>query len=331
MPRLRNHNSKIKRRALGISIVILIAVAWFYFTESGPERFVAFTVTQGESFRSVSLRLKEEGLIPSEPFFYYLARLTGKSGDLKAGEYELHDQMSSWEILRVITGSQVKLYKVTIREGMNMFQIARTLRERGLVDEIQFLETCWDQSFVNELMIPSFSVEGYLFPETYYIPKGSSPKKIIRMFVDMFWTKIPSEFLEASRQGSLSFHESVILASVIEKETGLAAEMGLISSVFYNRLDKKMKLQSDPTSIYDLLPYGGRVTREHLFRKTPFNTYAVDGLPLSPIANPGILAIQAAIYPQKSSYLYFVSRRDGSHHFSKTYEEHQQAINKYLR
>lgn len=329
MPRIRR--SKFLSLGLGAFALVALWAAWVYFSEPMPEHFVIFPVEQGESFRSVSARLKNENLIPSEPFFYYLARLTGKSGNLKAGEYELHDKMSSWEILRVITGSQVKLYKVTIREGTNMFQIAQILRQRGLVDEIQFLEACWDAAFVNELMIPSFTVEGYLFPETYYIPRGASPKKIIRMFVDMFWSKIPANFLEAARRNPLSFHESVILASVIEKETGLAAEMGLISSVFYNRINKGMKLQSDPTAIYDLLPYGGRVTRDHLFRKTPFNTYAVESLPLTPVTNPGVLAIQAAIYPQESNYIYFVSRRDGSHHFSETYEEHRQAIDKYLR
>jgi len=270
-------------------------------------------------------------LIKSDSFFYYLARITGKSAELKAGEYELNDQMSAWEILRIITGSHVKLYKVTIREGMNMFQIAKLLQERDLVDEIQFLEAAWDKDFVQELGIPSFTAEGYLFPETYYIPRGTSARKVIQMFVDMFWDQIPQSYIEDVRKSSLSFHQVVIMASMIEKETALAAEMGLISSVFYNRLERGMRLQSDPTAIYDLMPYGGLVKRDHLFRKSPFNTYQISKLPLTPIANPGILAIQAAIYPQKTNYLFFVSRRDGSHHFSRTYKEHTEAIDKYLR
>lgn len=315
-----------------LMVVILPAIFLFIqVSEEDPERFVNFSVAPGESFRSVSIRLKDEALIESEPFFYYLGRLTAKSAELKAGEYELHDKMSPWEILKIISGSKVKLYKVTIQEGMNMFQIARKLRKRGLVDEIQFLEASWDANFVQELNIPSFTVEGYLFPETYFIPKGTTPRRIIRMFVEMFWSKIPHSFLDQAQASELSFHEAVIMASVIEKETGLAAEMGLISSVFYNRIDRKMRLQSDPTAIYDLMPYGGKVKRDHLFRKTPFNTYQIAKLPLTPITNPGLLAIQAALFPQESDSLFFVSRRDGSHHFSATYEEHKRAIEKYLR
>ena len=317
-----------------VLLAILITPLLFLFlkpSEQTPSRYVSFTVQPGESFKSVSKRLKDEELIESEPFFYYLARLTGKSADLKAGEYELHDKMSPWEILRIITGSRVKLYKVTIREGMNMFQIAQLLQQEGLVDEIQFLEACWKHSFVQELNIPSFTVEGYLFPETYFIPKGTSPRKIIRMFVDMFWSKIPISFLEKAKSSNLSFHQDLIMASIIEKETGLAAEMSLISSVFHNRLKKGMRIQSDPTAVYDLIPYGGPVTRQDLFRKTPFNTYQISRLPLTPISNPGLLAIQAAIFPQKTDLLFFVARGDGSHYFSRTYKEHKKAIQKFLK
>lgn len=299
--------------------------------DKDAERFVTFVVESGESFRSVGRRLEELRLIESEAFFYYLARVTGKSAELKAGEYELNDQMSGWDVLKIITGSSVKLYKVTIPEGLNMFQTASLLRKYGLVDEIQFLEAAWDRAFLDELGIPSYSVEGYLFPETYFIPRGTSPKKLIRMFVEMFWSRIPDSFLAETEKRGLSFHESVILASVIEKETGLAAEMGMISSVFHNRLRKGMRLQSDPTAIYDLTPYESRVERAHLFRKTPFNTYQIPALPLTPVSNPGLMAIRAAIFPDESDKLFFVSRRDGSHHFSATYGEHKKAIDKYLR
>lgn len=322
---------KKSKKFLILGIGLVVVASWLLLSSDDPQRFVAFEVQLGESLKNVSRRLKEEKLIGSEDFFYYLARLTNRSADLKAGEYELHDQMNAWEILDVITGSQVRLYRVTIREGMNMFQIARLLRERGLVDEIQFLESCWDPVLARELFIPSFTVEGYLFPETYFIPKGASTKKIIRMFVDMFWNKMTPKLIEDAKRNNLSFHESVILASVIEKETGLAAEMGLIASVFYNRIQKKMKLQSDPTAVYDLLPYGGKVTRQHLFRRTAFNTYQIPALPLTPISNPGLRAIKAAVYPDKSEFLYFVSRGDGSHYFSKTYDEHKEAIEKFLR
>jgi UPF0755 protein len=315
-------------------VVIVLTLIGLYSMQ-GPRqeqrRFLGFSISAGESFKSVSLRLKEEGVVRSEPFFYYLGRITGKSAHLKAGEYELNDEMSAWEVLKVITGSHVKLYRVTFKEGMTMFQVAQTLEEAGLVDSIQFLEACWDHSLLAELNIPSPTIEGYLFPETYFIPRGSSSRAIIRMMVEMFWSRIPEAYLDKARKASLSFHEMVIMGSMIEKETGLVGEMSLISSVFYNRLESHMRLQSDPTAIYDIAPYGGRVTREHLFRKTPFNTYQIEGLPMTPIGNPGILSIQAALSPQTSTYLYFVSRRDGSHHFSSSYEEHREAIEKYLQ
>lgn len=313
---------------LGLTMIVL---NFLQGPSKDQRRFLSFSITAGESFKSVSLRLKEEGVIRSEPFFYYLGRITGKSGHLKAGEYELNDEMSGWEVLKVITGSHVKLYRVTFKEGLTMFQVAQTLEEAGLVDAGQFLETCWDRNLLTELNIPSFTVEGYLFPETYFIPRGSSPRSIIRMMVEMFWTKVPDSYVEKAKKSSLSFHEIVIMASMIEKETGLVGEMSLISSVFYNRIADRMRLQSDPTAIYDIAPYGGRVTREHLFRKTPFNTYQIEGLPATPIGNPGILSIQAALSPQQSTYLYFVSRRDGSHHFSSSYEEHREAIERYLQ
>jgi len=330
-PRKKNRLFVWVKWLFAIFLCFGVFIAAYTLYERDPNRFVSFSINSGESFRNVTKRLRNLNLVESEPFFYYLARLTGKSGELKAGDYELNDAMSPWEILKVITGSRVKLFRITIREGMNLFQVAEYLRERGLVDKIQFLEAAMDQAFVSELNIPSFTVEGYLFPETYFISRGTPARQMIRMFVDMFWSKIPAEFLERASKIELSFHDIVILASMIEKETGLAAEMGLISSVFYNRFEKGMRLQSDPTAVYDIMPYGGKVLRRHLQRKSPFNTYQVGHIPLTPITNPGLLAIQAALYPQKTDYLFFVSRKDGSHEFTSTYSDHVKAIDKYLR
>lgn len=313
----------------GVGLVIFLSL--LNSPRNETRRFLPFTILQGESFGSISGRLQEEGMIRSKTFFYYLGRLTGKSAQLKAGEYELNTLMTSWEILNVLTGTAVKLHRITIKEGTTMFQVAQMLDDMGLVDKIQFLELCWDPAFLEELAIPSFTAEGYLFPETYYLARGTPPRKIIKNFVEMFWSKVDEDYLEKARQKNMSIHDALIMASVIEKETGLAGEMAIISSVFHNRINKGMKLQSDPTAIYDSQPYGGRVTREDLFRKTPFNTYQIPSLPLTPISNPGILSLHAALNPEKSTYLFFVSRRDGSHHFTTTYEEHQEAIKRFLK
>lgn len=327
---------KFKKIIFTLAALFLMGVLTFYVIlqphHALQNKFFSFTISPNESFRSVSIQLAKENLIRSPKIFYYLGRLIGFSGKIKAGEYELNTQMSAWEILKIITGSHVKLYRLTLPEGFNLFQIANLLHTIGLVDRLQFIETCFNPQILEELLIPSFSAEGYLYPETYLIPRGISPRTLLHMFVEMFWSRIPEEFLEKARRSSFSFHELVILASLIEKETSIAAERSLMSSVFYNRLKKHMKLQSDPTSIYDLMPYGGGlVRREHLLRKTPFNTYWIQGLPLTPIANPSLESIQAALFPEQTEYLYFVSRKDSTHYFSHTYEEHRTAIQKYLR
>jgi UPF0755 protein len=318
---------------LSFTLIIFILLSGvFYFSIQPPayekKRFLSFSITVGESFKAATRRLKTEGFIKNEAFFYYMGRLTSKSGKIKAGEYELNTEMTAWEILNVITGGRVKLYRITIKEGMTMFQVAEELERLGLMDQVKFIEAAWNPLFLEELMIPSVTVEGYLFPETYYIPRGSSARSIIKLFVDMFWTRVDEEYINKTH---MSIHDIVIMASMIEKETGLSGEMGLISSVFHNRYRKGMKFQSDPTSIYNTKPYGGKPQKADIRRSSPFNTYRIKGLPLTPISNPGILAIHATAFPQTTDYLFFVSKNDGSHYFSKNYAEHERAINRFLR
>jgi len=173
------------------------------------------------------------------------------------------------------------------------------------------------------------TLEGYLFPDTYFFPKDVTVEKIISTMVLRFWSIFSPAWKERAKHYGLTVHQVVTLASIIEKETGAAFERPLISSVFHNRLRKKMRLESDPTVIYGIKNFDGNLTRKHLKTRTPYNTYAIRGLPVGPIANPGRASLEAALFPEKTSFIYFVSKKDTTHHFSTNLKEHNRAVRKY--
>ena len=177
--------------------------------------------------------------------------------------------------------------------------------------------------------IPGKTVEGYLFPETYFFQKQASAEKIIRAMIGRFKSVFTKEWKNRAQELGFSVHEIVTLASIIEKETGVAKERSIISSVFHNRLEKGIRLASDPTVIYGIENFDGNLTRQDLRTRTPYNTYTNYGLPPGPIANPGKAALEAALYPADTPYLYFVAKPDNTHHFSTTLAEHNRAVRKY--
>jgi UPF0755 protein len=237
--------------------------------------------------------------------------------------------MSPLEILDTLQQGKVHLHKITVPEGYTLEQIAQQLDKASLVAAADFLKTATCQSLMRELKIEGKSFEGYLFPETYLFPKGIKPEDIIRIMVKNFQTVFQPPWHERARKLGLSAHEVVILASIIEKETGTAPERPIISSVFHNRLKKGMRLESDPTVIYGIPEFDGNLTRKHLRTPTPYNTYAGKGLPAGPIANPGKGALHAALFPSDTNYLFFVSKNNGSHYFSTNLKEHNNAVRKY--
>ena len=193
-----------------------------------------------------------------------------------------------------------------------------------------FIHQTQDKNLIQAFDIPTDSLEGYLFPETYYLSKLTPEKKIVEKMVNTFKEKVlKSQILKSIKESSLSLHEIITLASLIEKETGLDSERKMISSVFYNRLKKNMRLQTDPTVIYAIEKFDGNIRKRDLKIDSPYNTYRYKGLPPGPISSPGLKSIEAAISPIKSNHLYFVSRQDGSHHFSSNLAEHNQAVKKY--
>jgi UPF0755 protein len=208
-------------------------------------------------------------------------------------------------------------------------QIAAEIARLELADADAFRRLANDSEMAAALGHGVGRLEGYLFPETYYFAKDVTPRKIIETMVGRFDAQFSEAWRRRAAQLKMSVHEVVTLASMIEKETGAAQERALISSVFHNRLKKKMRLESDPTVIYGLKEFDGNLTRKDLMTPSPYNTYLIAALPQGPIANPGRPALEAALFPAQSDYLYFVSKQDGTHLFSRTYREHSAAVLKY--
>ena len=287
------------------------------------------TVPPGQGLKATAADLHDRGIIRSAFKLNLYARIKGYDKKIKAGEYRLRPSYSPREILEIMVSGKVQLYKITIPEGYNLAQIADLLPAAGLGSAHEFLIAAHNSSLVKEHNLSGDSFEGYLFPDTYHFPKGVSPEKILQTMVRRFREVFTSAWEKRARERKMTVHQVVTLASIIEKETGAPSERPIISSVFHNRLKKNMRLASDPTVIYGIEDFDGNLTRKDLERPTPYNTYMKKGLPPGPIANPGAKAIEAALYPADTDYLFFVSKQDGTHHFSKTYQEHEKAVRKY--
>ena len=215
---------------------------------------------------------------------------------------------------------------MTILEDWSVEQIAERLKEQKLIHEEDFFELANDKNFLLSLGIFADSIEGYLFPDTYFFNRSMSTRQIMRMMVDRFWTKIPPEMINKAAEKGLNPHQLVTFASIVGKEAGNASEKPTIAAVFHNRLKKGMPLQSDPTTVYDLKNFNGKILRSHYKRESPYNTYLIRGLPPGPIGNPGLDSFRAVLNPADVDYLYFVSQRDGTHFFSSTLDAHNKAV-----
>jgi len=247
------------------------------------------------------------------------------------GEYELNAAMPPAEILAKLLAGRVVLHSVTIPEGYTISQIADVLAEYRITEKAEFVQLASDKVFMKTLGISAESLEGYLFPDTYRFARPTSGKEVIKTMIDQLGQVMTEEWQARARDLHMTLHEVLTLASVIEKETGAGDERPHISSVFHNRLKKKIPLQSDPTVIYGLPNYDGNLHKKDLSHPSPYNTYRWAGLPPGPIASPGADSIRAALYPAPTPDLYFVSKNDGTHHFSATLVEHNKAVEKYQK
>jgi UPF0755 protein len=321
----------------GIVLCVGIAGTWvatdlyrFAHTPAGSaETAVIFNIMSGESVTRLGQRLQQEGLITDGRRFRLVARIRDDDKRLKAGEYQLSAAMSPLHLLDVFVSGEVYLHVLTVPEGYTMAQIAEEVGRLELTDADVFLALTKNPEVVASFGLEGKTLEGYLFPDTYHFPKGVAPQTMIARMVERFREQFPEPWYQRAREMGLSLLQVVTLASIIEKETGAPSERPLISSVFHNRLKKGMRLESDPTVIYGIEGFDGNITRKHLNTRTPYNTYVIRGLPPGPIANPGRAAIEAALYPDRSDYFYFVAKKDGTHYFSTTIAEHNAAVRKY--
>lgn len=330
--------SRIKKILLG-GLAGFLVLTWvlggiFYYQAThaaGKDaRPVPVNITHGMTLKQVSNRLADQHLIRSALCFQLLATLQKKQNQIQVGEYEISPSMLPVEILDKFTSGKTVLHPVTIPEGYRITEIATLLAQRGLADREQFIRLTRDKELIDSLGIPWESLEGYLFPETYHFNKYTSERKIIQVMVNTFKKKAQRpEYLERAKSLDLTFHQIVTLASLIEKETGVDEERKLISSVFHNRLKMKMRLQADPTVIYAMEDFDGNLRKKDLSIDSPYNTYRYGGLPPGPISSPGLQSIIAALYPDDTNNLYFVSRQDGSHEFSSNLIDHNRAVKKY--
>ncbi|MBN2160506.1 MAG: endolytic transglycosylase MltG [Spirochaetes bacterium] len=317
------------KKLLFIILPALLAAAVLYYFNSPPSGMTeqSFTVAYGETTRTIAVNLHKNNLIRSPNFFVYSSRLLLRRY-IRAGRYKIFSGMSSMEILLKLTRGDVLSRKITIPEGFNLFQIADRLEANEICNSGEFLSYASDSSYLKSLGINAPSAEGYLFPDTYVFPESSDSRDII----GAMRRKMKAVLGDRPAYGpGMTAHEILTLASLVEKEARVYNEREFISSVFHNRLKRNMRLDCDPTVRYAVKKFTGPITVSDLKSNSPYNTYRRTGLPPTPICSPGRESIYAAMYPKKTDYLYFVSKNDGSHKFSRTLREHNEAVMLYQR
>lgn len=252
---------------------------------------------------------------------------------MQAGYYEFNDGMRPGQILAKMVAGDFYERMFALPEGYSTYQIAEMLEKRGLYKRDDFLRACRDRAVLAEFHLTGDSVEGYLLPGSYNVVPGLSEKELVRQMLQRFQAKYAGDAGLAARakMAGMSLRQLVTLASMIDKEAVLPSERPMIAAVFDNRLKKKMRLQSDPTAVYGIRAFAGSVTKQDILRPSPYNTYLIAALPPGPIGNPSPAAAEAVLSHPRVPYLYFVARGDGSHCFSSTLAEHNEAVYRYLK
>lgn len=290
-----------------------------------------FSLKEGSSLKSAARQMANAGVLAEAGPFVLLARLMGQASNIKAGNYEVDSPVTPMELLRKITEGDYTQDVITLVEGWTFQQMRKALDEHpGVRHDTASLT---DAEIMLQLEMPKPSPEGWFFPDTYHFSRGSSDLAILRRAYRLMRATLADQWERRAPNLPLATpYDALILASIIEKETGHAAERRLIAAVFINRLRMGMKLQTDPTVIYGMgTSFDGNLRKRDLIADTPYNTYVRAGLPPTPIALPGLASLNAALNPAQSDALYFVSRGDGTSHFSRTLVEHDRAVLKYQK
>jgi len=316
-----------------LGIPAYFAADMYYYAKQAASptapKQVVINVLPGQGFQKTVQDLYQNHLIHHPLKFRMMAKWQKLDRKIIAGEYELSTGMTPLTIIEYMTKGIVRLRKLCIPEGYNLSQIADAIEKSGICSKENFMNAVKDAKLISSMEIPVSGFEGYLFPDTYFFSRGVPPEKIISAMVKQFHKTFQDDWKKRADELGLTPHEIITLASIIEKETGIAEERTIVSSVFHNRLKQNMRLASDPTVIYGIEDFNGDITKADLKRPTPYNTYLIQGLPPGPIANPGAESIKAALYPATTDYLYFVAKGDKTHQFSKSLAEHNQAVRKY--
>jgi UPF0755 protein len=311
---------------------LAIFYLWLYYhspaSHEGPTQIV--NVLPGMNVHTIASTLEQAGVIRHRWMFVLYVVGWHRGSYLQAGEYALRATMSPAQIVHALRSGRVVHHTLTIPEGSTVRDIATLVADKGLGDRQTILELAFDRTFITSLGLPLPSLEGYLFPDTYHIPRGIRERNLLTLMVRTLQENYTQEIAAQAQRAGLSQHEVLTLASLIEKEAQLEAERPLIAAVYHNRLQRGMRLQCDPTVIYALGErFDGNLRKADLDINSPYNTYRYTGLPPGPIANPGRRSIDAAVAPSAVDYLYFVATGNGKHHFSRTLLEHNQAVEKY--
>jgi UPF0755 protein len=329
--------ARLPRRAgAGVALAILAAalLSAFLLFDTNPRgnwEGKLVLIPKGSPLPEVVGILREGEILPHPLAFRALVLLTFSGRKLHYGEYAFPTPPSAFEAWRRLVRGDVIKYEVTVRPGENLYDVAGQLKGKNLVTAEEFLATAASPAVLRRLGIPGESAEGYLFPDSYIFVKPVTPEEILEFMVRQFRRKVPPDTEKQAREAGFSLHQVVTIASIIEKETGIEDEKPIVSAVIRRRLALGMPLQMDPTVIYGVKRFDGTVTGKDLRAAGPYNTYLNRGLPPGPIANPGLAAISAALNPSNSEYLFFVSRNDGSHAFSRTLSEHNRAVEQFRR
>jgi peptidoglycan lytic transglycosylase G len=297
---------------------------------SASERFVE--IPSGTGTAEIRRRLVEAGVVSDELAFRAALMWTGQSRALKAGEYRFDRPMSVVDVVEKLARGDVYGHPITFPEGLTIREMAEIVEAHGFGKADEFIKAAHDGSLVNDLDPAAKDLEGYLFPETYTLPRGTPVATLVSLMVERFRDTYTTLEAKRSGQADLSTRQIVTLASLVEKETGKAEERPLVAAVYRNRLDKNMAMQADPTVVYALVQagtYDGNIRKRDLSFDSPYNTYKYAGLPPGPIASPGRAALEAAVAPADVDYLYFVSRNDGSHAFAETLAKHNANVQEY--
>jgi UPF0755 protein len=329
------------KRLAALVLLLLVAAAagaaWFYTRVrapyrgwSGTEQFVE--IPQGAGSRTIGDRLVAGGVVRDHLTFRAALWLTGEGRRLKAGEYRFDRPMAPAEVIDKIARGDVYVVHVTFPEGLTTFDMANVFESHGFGTAASFVDAAKDTTPIRELDPEAKTLEGYLFPDTYALPRHTDAPQLVRMMVGQFQRAWTPDLRAAAAARHLTLHQTVTLASIVEKETAQPDERPLVAAVYENRLRIGMPMQCDPTVIYALElrgTYDGNIHKQDLAIDSPYNTYRYPGLPPGPIAAPGRASLAAAVHPADADFLYFVSRNDGTHVFARTLEEHNRNVQKF--